>query len=176
MPAEEEPDDGPDPFSDALRALVRDYPVWSGNGVTRVLLVDLDNLRAVKGRLRARLGVVVELARQADHVAFAGQAGAVTRSRPWLAEFARRAQPVLAGPDVADFVLLAAAAEVPDPAEFLVVSNDGIFADLAERGELTILSPGVDALSDRLHGAASLLVDLAALEREAAESPTSPGR
>ncbi|WP_432482897.1 hypothetical protein [Kineococcus esterisolvens] len=165
----EEVDAGPDPFGDALRTLVRDYPVWSGNdGSARVLLVDLDNLRAVKGRLRARLGVVVELARQADHVTLAGQAGAVARSRPWLAEFARRARPVAAGPDVADHVLLEAAAEVPDPAEFLVVSNDGIFADLAERGELTVLSPGMDALSDRLHGAASLLVDLAALEQEAA--------
>ncbi|NAZ86477.1 hypothetical protein [Kineococcus indalonis] len=171
LPAEHDPDDGPDPFTDALRALVREYPVWSGTGgVTRVLLVDLDNLRAVRGRLRARLGVVVELARQADHVTLAGQVGAVQRSRPWLAEFARRAQPVQAGPDVADLVLLEAAAEVPGPAEYLVVSNDGIFADLAERGELTVLSPGVDALSDRLHGAASLLVDLADLEAQAAAS------
>ncbi|MCI2239403.1 hypothetical protein MO973_00815 [Paenibacillus sp. TRM 82003] len=165
----EEDEAGPDPFGEALRLLARDYPVWSGTeGAARVLLVDLDNLRAVKGRLRARLSVVVELARQADHVTLAGQVGAVARSRPWLAEFAPRAKAVAAGPDVADHVLLAAAAEVPDPAEFLVVSNDGIFADLAERGELTILSPGVDALSDRLHGAASLLVDLAALEQEAA--------
>ncbi|NAZ75099.1 hypothetical protein GTQ99_06625 [Kineococcus sp. T13] len=158
----------PDPLGQALRALVRDYPVWAGQGATRVLLVDLDNLRAARGRLRARLDVVVELARQADHVVLAGQAGAVARSRPWLAEFAAAAQAVADGADVADHVLLAAAAAVPDPIEVLVVSNDGIFADLAERGDLTILSPGMDALSDRLHGAASLLVDLAALEREAA--------
>ncbi|GAA4971104.1 hypothetical protein GCM10023225_11240 [Kineococcus glutinatus] len=155
-------------MGEALRALVRDYPVWSGSGTTRVLLVDLDNLRATRSRLRARLGVVVELARQADHVALAGQAGAVARSRPWLAEFADRALSVADGADVADFALLAAAQQVPDPVEVLVVSNDGIFAELADRGELTVLSPGVDALSDRLYGAADLLVDLAALEREAA--------
>ena len=161
-------DTGPDPLTEALRALVRDYPVWAGAGATRVLLVDLDNLRAARGRLRARLGVVVELARQADHVTLAGQAGAVARSRPWLEEFADRALPVADGADVADLVLLEAAATVPDPVEVLVVSNDGIFADLAERGELTVVSPGIHALSDRLHGAADLLVDLAALEREAA--------
>ena len=160
--------EGPDPFADALRGLVRDYPVWSGGGAARVLLVDLDNLRASPGRLRARLGVVVELARQADHVALAGQVGAVERSRPWLAEFADRALAVPDGADVADLVLLEAAAAVPGAVEVLVVSNDGIFAELADRGELTVLSPGVDALSDRLYGAASLLVDLAALEKEAA--------
>jgi len=159
---------GPDPLSDALRVLVRDYPVWAGQGAARVLLVDLDNLRASRGRLRARLAVVVELARQADHVAFAGQAGAVERSRPWLEEFADRAVAVADGADVADFALLAAAQVVADPIEVLVVSNDGIFADLADRGDLTVLSPGIDALSDRLYGAASLLVDLAALEAEAA--------
>ncbi|MGI4895577.1 MAG: hypothetical protein ACRYF3_10740 [Janthinobacterium lividum] len=163
-----EEDAGPDPLSEALQVLVRDYPVWAGAGATRVLLVDLDNLRAARGRLRARLAVVVELARQADHVALAGQAGAVERSKPWLAEFADLAQPVADGADVADFALLAAAGSVPDPIEVLVVSNDGIFADLAERGDLTVLSPGIDALSERLYGAASLLVDLAALEREAA--------
>jgi hypothetical protein len=165
---------GPDPLSDALRVLVRDYPVWAGQGAARVLLVDLDNLRAARGRLRARLAVVVELARQADHVTLAGQAGAVERARPWLEEFADRAKVVADGADVADYALLAAAEKVPDPVEVLVVSNDGIFADLAERGDLTVLSPGVDALSDRLHGAASLLVDLAALEAEAAETLLSP--
>ncbi|WP_432562642.1 hypothetical protein [Kineococcus sp. SYSU DK003] len=164
---------GPDPLSDALRLLVRDYPVWAGQGASRVLLVDLDNLRATRERLRARLAVVVELARQADHVALAGQIGAVQRSRPWLEEFADRAVAVADGADVADFALLAAARTVADPVEFLVVSNDGIFADLAERGDVTILSPGIDALSERLHGAASLLVDLAVLEVEAARTLTS---
>jgi hypothetical protein len=168
VPAPEVVRVGPDPRSDALRALVRDYPVWAGQGAQRVLLVDLDNLRAAPTRLRARLAVVVELARQADHVALAGQVGAVARARPWLEEFADRAQGVPQGADVADYALLAAAAKVEDPVEFLVVSNDGIFAELAERGDLTILSPGMHALSAVLHGAASLLVDLAALEAQAA--------
>ena len=126
-------------------------------------------LRASHGRIHSRLVVVVELSRQAQNVALAGQAGAVERARPWLAEFADRAQSVADGADVADLVLLAAAQAVPGPVEVVVVSNDGIFADLADQGELTVLSPGMDALSDRLYGAASLLVDLAALEREAAE-------
>ncbi|WP_432546074.1 hypothetical protein [Kineococcus sp. SYSU DK004] len=164
---EPEPEPAPSVLGPALRSLVREYPVWSGSGVTRVLLVDLDNLRAERGRLRARMELVVELARQADHVALAGQVGAVARARPWLAEFAARALAVADGADVADHALLAAAEAVPGPVEVLVVSNDGIFADLADRGELTVLSPGVDALSDRLHGAADLLVDLAALERQA---------
>jgi len=164
------PDPGPDPLGDALRDLVREYPVWAGDGAQRVLLVDLDNLRAAPTRLRARLSVVVELARQADHVALAGQVAAVERSRPWLAEFAYRAKGVAHGPDVADLVLLAAARAIPDPVEFVVVSNDGIFAELAERGDLTLLSPGIDALSDNLYGAASLLVDLADLEARAARS------
>jgi hypothetical protein len=170
VPAPEVVRVGPDPASDALRLLVRDYPVWAQQGAQRVLLVDLDNLRASPSRLRARLAVVVELARQADHVALAGQVGAVARSRPWLEEFADRAEAVPQGADVADYALLAAAAKVADPVEFLVVSNDGIFAELAERGDLTILSPGMDALSAGLHGAASMLVDLAALEAEAARS------
>ncbi|PRY13516.1 hypothetical protein [Kineococcus rhizosphaerae] len=170
VPAPEIVRPGPDPLSDALRELVRGYPVWAGEGATRVLLVDLDNLRAGPSRLRARLSVVLDLARQADRVALAGQVGAVARSQPWLEEFASRAQAVPDGADVADLALLAAARKVPDPVEFVVVSNDGIFADLAERGDLTLLSPGMDALSDRLYGAASLLVDLAALEAEAAAS------
>jgi hypothetical protein len=161
---------GPDPLGEALCELVREYPVWAGQGAQRVLLVDLDNLRAAPTRLRARLAVVVELARQADHVALAGQVAAVARSRPWLAEFAYRAKGVPHGADVADFALLAAAQAVPDPVEFVVVSNDGIFAELADRGDLTLLSPGMDALSDRLYGAASLLVDLADLEAQAAKS------
>ncbi|PPK94582.1 hypothetical protein CLV92_10785 [Kineococcus xinjiangensis] len=165
-PAPEAAQATPDPFGEVLCGLVQGYPVWAD--APRVLLVDLDNLRAAPGRLRARMAVVVELARQADHVALAGQVGAVARARPWLAEFAARAQAVPDGADVADLVLLAAAQAVEGPIETLIVSNDGIFAELAERGDLTVLSPGMDALSDRLYGAASLLIDLAALEREAA--------
>ena len=51
-------------------------PPWTDSDASRVLLVDLDNLRAAPSRLRARLAVVVALAREADHAAFAGQAGA----------------------------------------------------------------------------------------------------
>jgi hypothetical protein len=146
--------------------------VWVSGGGSRVLLVDLDNLRADPVRWRDRMGMVVALARQADVVALAGQEGAVRRARPHLAEFGARARAVSDGSDLADHVLLDAAAEVPGPARFVLLSNDWIFAGLADRGPLTVLSPGADALSDRLRSAAARVVDLAALEGSAPE----PGR
>ena len=82
-----------------------------------------------------------------------------------LAEFANAAVAVGGGSDEADWVLLDAAEAVTDyPLQFLVVSNDWIFAGLARRGPLILLSPGADALSDRLRDAASRIVDLAVLE------------
>jgi hypothetical protein len=109
---------------------------------------------------------VVELARQADYTSMAGQAGSVARARPWLAEYADKAEAVGGGSDEADWVLLDAAESVTDfPLQFVVVSNDWIFAGLARRGPLILLSPGADALSDRLRAAASRIVDLAVLER-----------
>jgi hypothetical protein len=159
------PDDAGRPLVDALVAWVRENPLWLDDGSTRVLLVDLDNLRAEPSRLRARISAVVELARQADYTSFAGQAGSVARARPWLGEFADKAEAVGGGPDEADWVLLDAAEAVTDfPLQFLVVSNDWIFAGLARRGPLILLSPGADALSDRLRDAASRIVDLAVLE------------
>jgi hypothetical protein len=110
------------------------------------------------------MAMVVTLAQQADVVALAGQDGPVRRARPHLAEFAARARAVADGSDLADHVLLEAAAEVPTPSQFVVLSNDWIFAGLAGRGPLTVLSPGGDALSDRLRDAATRVVDLAALE------------
>lgn len=144
--------------------------LWLADAGTRVLLVDLDNLRADPRRWRARMSAVVTLARQADHVVLAGQEGAVRRGRPHLAEFAERARPVADGSDLADHVLLDAAAEVTGPARFVLLSNDWIFAALAERGPLTVLSPGGDALSDRLRAAATRVVDLASLEGSVPES------
>lgn len=144
-------------------------PLWAPGPAVRILLVDLDNLRAAPTRLRARLTAVVAIARQADHAAFAGQVGAVRRSRPWLAEFADLAQAVPDGSDLADHALLAAAAAVEAAdVQFVVVSNDGIFCDLASRGPVALLSPGADAMSDRLHGVAHRVADLAALEKQAA--------
>ena len=158
------PDAG-QPLAEALVGWVRENPLWLDDGSTRVLLVDLDNLRAEPGRLRARISAVVELAKQADYTSFAGQIGSVARARPWLGEFADSAQAVGGGSDEADWVLLDAAEAVTDfPLQFLVVSNDWIFAGLARRGPLILLSPGADALSDRLRDAASRIVDLAVLE------------
>jgi hypothetical protein len=161
-------EDPGEPLADALVTWLREHALWRDDGSTRVLLVDLDNLRAEPVRLRARMAAVVELAREADHRAFAGQVGSVERARPWLGEFAREAQAVGGGSDEADWVLLDAAEAVTTfPLQFVVVSNDWIFAGLARRGRLVLLSPGADALSDRLRDAADRVVDLAVLEKKA---------
>ncbi|HUW16885.1 MAG TPA: hypothetical protein VMW94_07385, partial [Actinomycetes bacterium] len=64
--------DDPDSADDAGVAMgrwlvdkLRAEPLWSPDAGRRILLVDLDNLRAAPSRLRARLTVVVELAREA---------------------------------------------------------------------------------------------------------------
>ena len=147
-------------------------PLWQEDSRSRVLLVDLDNLRADPARWQARMAAVVALAREADHAVLAGQQGAVERARPHLAEFAAQAIGVADGSDVADYALLDAAEQVRGELDQVVVlSNDGIFAQLADHGgSLTVLSPGRDALSDRLRDAAGRVVDLVELEREAARA------
>ena len=151
----------------ALVSWLEETHLWVTDG-PRILLVDLDNLRADPRRWQARMALVVALARQADHAALAGQVGAVARARPHLAEFAQHAVPVADGSDVADYVLLAEAdAVLEDGAQVVVLSNDGIFASLADRARLTVLSPGADALSDRLREAADDVVDLTRLEERA---------
>ncbi len=163
---------GRQPLAEAVLAWLQREGSWTAGTGSRVLLVDLDNLRADPVRWRDRMAMVVALGRQADMVALAGQEGAVRRARPHLAEFAAGARPVSDGSDLADHVLLDAATEVPGPARFVLLSNDWIFAALAEQGPLTVLSPGADALSDRLRAAATRVVDLVALEGSVPE----PGR
>ncbi|MFL6128390.1 MAG: hypothetical protein ACJ73E_04925 [Mycobacteriales bacterium] len=159
------------PLADAVHARLARGSLWTTGAGARVLLVDLDNLRAEPARWRDRMALVVALARQAEVVALAGQDGPVRRARPHLAEFAARARAVADGSDLADHVLLDAAAGVTGAAQFVVVSNDWIFAGLADRGPLTVLSPGRDALSDRLRDAATRVVDLATLESGVGRAP-----
>jgi hypothetical protein len=143
--------------------------LWPRAKGPRVLLVDLDNLRAAPSRLRARMTAVVHIARQADVVAFAGQAGAARRSRRWLADFADQVVTVPDGSDLADHALLDRASGVAGKkAQFVVVSNDGIFARLADRGPVALVSPGSEAMSDRLRDCAHVVVDLPELEKAAA--------
>ena len=157
-----------EPLTAALRAWLQRTELWPAGAGRRILLGDLDNLRADPVRWRARMAVLVALGRQADEVALAGQHGAVARARPHLEEFAAAAVGVPDGSDLADHELLAAAARTgPGRVQILVVSNDGIFATLADRGRLVVLSPGGDALSDRLRDAADQVVDLALLEEAA---------
>ncbi len=165
-PPPEEDDDDPGPLAEALAGWVEANPVWHDGVGDRVLLVDLDNLRAGAVRWKARMGLVVALARTADHVVISGQHVAVERGRPFLAEFGPRARPVPDGADLADFVLLEGAQAVPaERRQVVVMSNDGIFAELADRGPVTVLSPGAEALSDRLFDAARVVIDLMTLER-----------
>ena len=156
------------PYLESMRSWLGEHPMWQPGGGDRVLLVDLDNVRAVPSKLHARLALTVTLARQADYAAFAGQNAAVQRSRPLLAEFGAAALSVGRAPDEADWALLDAAdaAEGSDR-QFIVVSNDGIFAQLASRGSLTVLSPDGSRVSERLRYAAARVVDLTELEEQA---------
>ena len=171
------PDEPAEPLVEALCGWLERNRLWVDGDGTRVLLVDLDNLRAAPRRWRARMAAVVTLARQADHAVLAGQKGAVRRGRPHLAELAAGALPVADGSDLADLVLLEAADDLlSGDSQVLVLSNDGIFAGLADRAPLVVLSPGADALSERLRDAATRVVDLVALEDAAAALERKPSR
>ncbi|MEJ5913838.1 hypothetical protein [Pseudokineococcus sp. 1T1Z-3] len=157
----------PDRLGAAVLAFLDRDPLWGEGPGTRLLLADLDNLRAGPVRWRARMTVVAGLAAQADVVAISGQHGAAARGAPHLGRWAEVVRAVDDGSDLADHELLAVAAQVPreaEPLRVVVVSNDNIFADLAARGRLVVVSPGADALSERLDSAAADVVDLAALE------------
>lgn len=154
---------------------LRREPLWLPGPATRVLLVDLDNLRVESVRLHARLAMTVALAREADHAAFAGQEGSVRRARGSLAEFEDRAVVVGNGADEADKALLDVASTVEDDdVQFIVVSNDNIFARLAMRGPLTVLSPGLQSLSDRLAESAERVLDMAVIEARVTAVHSTP--
>lgn len=151
----------------AVQGWAAEHLTWRDRSAgERVLLVDLDNIRAEPARLRARMALLATLAASADHVVLAGQDDAVDRAVPWLGEAAGRAHRVPSGRNEADYLLLDEAEELlgERPGQFMVASNDGIFAALARRGPLTLLSPGPSGLSGRLVAAAERLVDLEALE------------
>lgn len=162
------PDLPPDagPLARRMQAWAAEHLAWRPGGGRRVLLVDLDNIRADTATLSGRLALLAVLAAGADHVVLAGQDGAVERSRPWLGSMGRTAYSVPAGRNEADYLLLdeAVALVAGRPAQFVVASNDGIFARLATRGPLTLISPRLDDLSGRLRDAAEVVVDLAELE------------
>lgn len=142
--------------------------VWQPGTATRVLLVDLDNIRVASAHLRSRVLLAVALARQADVAVFAGQRGSVERARSALQEYGEKALEVGRGRDEADMALLDAVADTGDQdAQFVVFSNDGVFARLAMRGPLTVVSPGAGALSDQLSEAAERVIDLQMLEAPA---------
>lgn len=165
LPEDLPPARHPEPLRPVVRRRLERRPVWRRDGGRRVLLADLDNLRSRPEVWRGRMALVAELARQSDDVVISGQQAAVDRAAPYLGRFAAAAQGVEHGDDLADLVLLAGADAVrARRIQLVVVSNDGIFARLADRGHLTVISPGADALSDKLAAAADRVVDLVALE------------
>jgi hypothetical protein len=149
----------------SLQADDGDAPlIWVDDDATRVLLCDLDNLRADPRRLAARMRVAVELARTADVSVFAGQAESVSRCALLVAEFRERVITVGPGRDAADHALLAAAERVfARHVQFVAMSNDGIFARLALRGPLTVVSPSRQRASSRLIEVARAVVDVSDL-------------
>jgi hypothetical protein len=156
-------DDAPSSLQRDAEDWVRDNPVWQPGSAERVLVVDLDNLRADGQRLQGRLARMVAVANTADRAHFCGQAGTVSRSLPWLGAFASSVVTAGDDPDEADLVLLAAAMPprgAHRPMQFAVASNDGIFAVLARHGPVTLLSPSLAASSRRLRSAASRLIDI----------------
>ena len=157
---------GAGPLAESMQAWAAEHLSWEPAGGRRVLLVDLDNIRADTATLSGRLALLAVLAAGADHVVLAGQDGAVARSRPWLGVMGSTAYAVPAGRNEADYLLLdeATALVAGRPAQFFVASNDGIFARLAGLGPLTLLSPRIDDLSARLFEVAQTVIDLAALE------------
>ena len=164
-------------LGEAVRLWVEQDPVWAASGAPTLLLVDLDNLRAGRVRWQDRITALAELARCFDHVTMAGQHDAVRRARPHLGDLAEHARAVDDGQDLADHVLLDAARAIPArQLRVMVVSNDGIFATLKERGPLTVLSPDYQALSDQLRARATRLADLASMEREVTNARRRVGR
>lgn len=149
----------------SLQADDDDVPlIWVDPDATRVLLCDLDNLRADPRRLAARIRVAVELAREADVSLFAGQAESVNRCARFVDEFRDQVITVGAGRNAADHALLESAERVRTcRVQFVAMSNDGIFARLALRGPLTVVSPSPSRASSRLVKVARAVVDVADL-------------
>ncbi|HEX7195514.1 MAG TPA: hypothetical protein VF364_01630 [Candidatus Limnocylindria bacterium] len=174
VPSDDPAEENPDALEAALAAWLTRHPAWTDRALPRVLLVDLDNLRADPARWKVRMAAMVALARQADHASFAGQRGAVRRAKPRLAEFASSVQAVPDGSDLADHALLDAADALGlEAAQVAVVSNDNIFAELAEGWSLTVVTPGRAALSAKLRQVADRLLDLESLEEAALAVPAS---
>src|SRR5580692_3552722 len=80
-------DDEPIGVGAATMASLERAGIWQEGTATRVLLVDLDNVRVTPRRLLGRVSLAVVLARQSDVAAFAGQRASVDRARPALQEY-----------------------------------------------------------------------------------------
>lgn len=171
------PHEGFTDLGEAVRHWLEQDPAWSASNAPTLLLVDLDNLRAGRVRWQERVTALASLARGFDHVTMAGQHDAVRRAKPHLGDLIEHARAVDDGHDLADHVLLDAARAIPARhLRVMVVSNDGIFATLKDRGPLTVLSPDYQALSDQLRARATHLADLASMEREVTNARRRAGR
>jgi hypothetical protein len=155
----------------ALRSL---DAIWEP-GTARILLVDLDNMRARHTRWHRRIDAIVALASQADHVILAGQKRNVAPVRARLGTYAPRVIVVAHGANLADYALLDAAHGLHPkgrrhhrPIQFAVTSNDHIFARLAGSGRLlTVVSPCTEMISAVLLRRAHSVADLRDAEGDA---------
>ncbi|HVU73404.1 MAG TPA: hypothetical protein VHE83_10635 [Mycobacteriales bacterium] len=161
-------------FSDAevwAEQWLADHAMWQPGPAERLLLVDLDNLRAEPARLRDRLALVRVVARTADRAFFAGETATVARCRAALDDGIGTILTVGSGPDAADLALLEAArrrrgsGQSRRAVQFVVVSNDHIFARVARHGTLTLLSPDLAAASRQLRAASTRAHDVKTYER-----------
>jgi len=134
--------------------------VWLPEGGRKVLLVDLDNIRSLSDRWNERMRTLYKICHTADKIIMAGQSASAKLARPHLAEYAQHITQVCFTRSAADNYLVDVGFRLtnnrpPDKkTQFVIVSNDFIFAKLKERGTIVVVSPNPTHISGRLKSVA----------------------
>lgn len=140
------------------------YP-WKDSSVQKILIIDLGNLRAKPPLWAVRMKLIAAWANQADHIFIAGQSGAVKLALPHLGSLGNKV--VTIDPDnSADKYLLSEANKIKSmvPLQFLVMSNDHAFSQLANKGFLSVVTPKAETMSKVLKAKANIILDLGLAE------------